>query len=55
MRAGVAFHDGTAALAVCRPLPFLETPEPRLRDVIKEVFKKDVPTETAKARTSTAR
>lgn len=32
---------GTAALAVCRPLPFLETPEPRLRDVVKEVFKKD--------------
>ena len=33
---------GTAALAVCRPLPFLETPEPRLRDMIKEVFRKDV-------------
>ena len=32
---------GTAALAVCRPLPFLETAEPRLRDVVKEVFKKD--------------
>ena len=32
---------GTAALAVCRPLPFLETPEPRLRDVVKEVFRKD--------------
>jgi len=32
---------GTAALAVCRPLPFLETGEPRLRDVVKEIFKKD--------------
>jgi putative membrane protein len=32
---------GAAALAVCRPLPFLETPEPRLRDIVKEVFKKD--------------
>lgn len=32
---------GTAALSVCRPLPFLETPEPRLRDVVKEVFRKD--------------
>ena len=34
---------GTAALSVCRPLPFLETAEPRLRDVIKEVFRKEVP------------
>lgn len=40
---------GTAALAVCRPLPFLETPEPRLRDVVKEVFKKDVTAEPATA------
>ena len=36
---------GTAALAVCRPLPFLETPEPRQRDVVKEVFKKGVTAE----------
>lgn len=32
---------GTAALEVCRPLPFLEAPAPRLRDIVAEVFKKD--------------
>lgn len=39
---------GTAALAVCRPLPFLETSEPRLRDVVKEIFKKEVEADAAR-------
>jgi putative membrane protein len=32
---------GTAALDVCRPLPFLEATPPRLRDVLAEVLKRE--------------
>lgn len=31
---------GTAAMDVCRPLPFVDEPKPRLRDVVAEVFRR---------------